>query len=375
MTESRTGRLPALDGLRGLAALVVVLHHAALVAPGLAAAYRAGQPTPTGWAAVAVYSPLHLLWAGPEAVSIFFVLSGLVLTLPFLRRRPDWLAYYPRRLVRLYVPVWGGVLFAVLCWLAVRRNSQPGLSWWVNRHDIPLRPRVVFNEMTLLFGTNNLNSVLWSLKYEVLFSLLLPVFLVLGLRWRRGAWVKAVLVLALVEVGVVTDRGSLGYLAIFALGVLIAVERERIRALVERTGAAVLWTVCGVGLLMLDAVWLAGGREELAPVSVAGAAVLVTLFAFWRPAQRLGQRGVVQWLGRVSFSLYLVHEPIVVSAAFLVRSTDPFLMLAVALPASLLIAEGFYRVVEAPAHRLSQTVGRYAAARRPGGRVLARSTP
>jgi peptidoglycan/LPS O-acetylase OafA/YrhL len=43
---------------------------------------------------------------------VFFVLSGFVLTLPFLSGRPIWPAYYARRLIRLFLPVWASILLA-----------------------------------------------------------------------------------------------------------------------------------------------------------------------------------------------------------------------------------------------------------------------
>ena len=109
----KTARVTSLDGLRGLAAVVVLVHHALLTAPVLASAYYGGSVSdasdPVSWALT--YTPLHLIWAGTEAVYLFFVLSGVVLTFPVLRSRSfSWLAYYPSRLLRLYGPI----VFAVL---------------------------------------------------------------------------------------------------------------------------------------------------------------------------------------------------------------------------------------------------------------------
>ncbi|WP_368259248.1 acyltransferase family protein, partial [Blautia wexlerae] len=73
-------RLRSLDGLRGLAAVIVLVHHALLVIPALAAPYY-GQTVQPGLPWLLVHTPLHLLWAGTEAVYLFFILSGLVLTL------------------------------------------------------------------------------------------------------------------------------------------------------------------------------------------------------------------------------------------------------------------------------------------------------
>lgn len=356
MNQPSTGRLHALDGLRGIAALVVVVHHAALSSPALAAAYRSG-PGAQGPAALAAYSPLHLPWAGTEAVVIFFVLSGMVLTLPFLQRRPDWTSYYPRRLVRLYLPVWGAVALAVLWWLVVTRSSVTGLSWWVNRHDVPLDGRTVV-DMALLTRARWVNSALWSLKWEVLFSLLLPLYLWLGMRWRRGLPVKVIALLVAMEVGEQTGHVWLRYLPIFAFGVLLAVERDRLRRLGCRLTRRGFVLVLVVALLLLDASWLTRLGYYVVPAVVVGAVVLVALFVVWPSAISLGEKRLVQWLGRISFSLYLVHEPIVVSVAFLLHTTNPWLVVSISLPVSLLLAAGFYRAVELPAHRLSRTVSR-----------------
>src|SRR4051794_31450307 len=79
------GRLGGLDALRGIAALVVLIHHALLTTPSLGEVQRYGPRPATGWERALAVPPLHLLWAGSEAVLVFFVLSGLVLTLSMER--------------------------------------------------------------------------------------------------------------------------------------------------------------------------------------------------------------------------------------------------------------------------------------------------
>ena len=72
------GRFEALDSLRGLAALVVVINHGLDLFPGIG-----GPPIVVGLAVGRVlHSPLSLLWDGLGAVAVFFVLSGFVLALP-----------------------------------------------------------------------------------------------------------------------------------------------------------------------------------------------------------------------------------------------------------------------------------------------------
>ncbi|WP_156507383.1 hypothetical protein [Arthrobacter sp. OY3WO11] len=74
--------------MRGIAALVVLFHHSLLTIPVLAAVYENDAVPVEDVASVAwmlVHTPLHNLWEGKGAVYIFFVLSGVVLTLPVLR--------------------------------------------------------------------------------------------------------------------------------------------------------------------------------------------------------------------------------------------------------------------------------------------------
>ncbi len=77
-----TERIRALDGLRGLAAVVVILHHVLLVDNWFANALLTFEAQPSNdWKAWVYYTPLHIFFAGTEAVLVFFMLSGIVDTL------------------------------------------------------------------------------------------------------------------------------------------------------------------------------------------------------------------------------------------------------------------------------------------------------
>ncbi|MGH7001396.1 MAG: acyltransferase family protein, partial [Stellaceae bacterium] len=78
-------RLPSLDSLRGIAALTVVIHHTLTTLPAFWAVYT-GAPA-SRLARIMAFSPLHLLWDGHQAVLVFFVLSGFVLSLPYWQGR------------------------------------------------------------------------------------------------------------------------------------------------------------------------------------------------------------------------------------------------------------------------------------------------
>lgn len=354
-------RFESLDGLRGLAAAVVVVFHLMLVSPKLAQAELETRRS-ADLVGLLTTTPLKLLWAGDEAVLVFFVLSGLVLGIGFRHRAADWIEYYPRRLVRLYVPVWGSILLALAWRAAVPRVAVPGDSWWMAIHDFDLSIRGIGGDATLVIGTTVTNSVLWSLKWEVWFSLLLPVYLLVLARGRRLWAVKAVALLAVVQVGTATNDDALRYLPVFGLGVLVATHLDDLRALTARLPPAVSRLIVATALLVLIARWLVASPIPLTAVAAIGATGLVVAVATGMPGTALLAARPMLWLGRISFSLYLVHEPVVVSAALLLGNLPPVLVVAITLVVAVALAAAFYAIVERPAHRLSRYVGKRASA-------------
>ncbi len=91
------------------------------------------------------------------------------------------------------------------------------------------------------------------------------------------------------------------------------------------------------------------------------AAVGILWMALYGPAARAFlERPLVQWPGVRSFSLYLVHEPIVVSIALLLGPKWVPLTVLIGVPLSLVATQLFYYSVERPSHRLSRHIGRFA---------------
>ena len=368
-----TERMHALDGVRGVAAVVVLLYHLTLMArPRL-------EETAGLWEWI-TQSPLRPLTAGSEAVLVFFVLSGLVVSIPALSSSFDWLRYYPSRLIRLYLPVIGAVLFAVA--LIIFFPRLPGAitpdSWLADRVASSVSVGQVIEESSLLPQTYTIVNVLWSLRWEVIFSVLLPVFIVVGLAVRRRRALAAALSIALMVVGRVIDVDALVYLPTFFLGTMIAVHLPELQAWanrVNRRGGGLLWgalAAASVGLLIAS--WLArpiapagsGLSAALWGLAGAGAAGLIVVAIGSPLAKRMLSARLPLWLGRVSFSLYLVHVPVLASVAFVIGDERWELVAAISIPASFAIAWLFHVAVETPAHRL---------ARRAGNRVASRHDP
>ena len=377
-------RLRSLDGLRGVAAIVVVAYHSLLISPQLAdIVVNNKPPAPGSFWDLLLYSPLRIFIAGNEAVIVFFVLSGLVLTLQVRRERDfNWGTYFPRRLVRLYLPMFASVVFAVFVTLLLHRDRDASDSAWVQFYTYPdfswkfaIQAADVFN------GTPDFNSPLWSLRWEVLFSLLLPVFVLIASRGRKLAWTAIALAPLAVLLGYENSVLPLVYLPAFIVGIALAklfslrdesavgaAEAELGTPRVPWWGHLAWLAVAVASLFLLILHWLLqpgiGQNTHVAFASsaliVLGAAGIVTVAARWKPAIRVLSLPPIHWLGRISFSLYLVHAPILIATANVAHDLPWPVQTVIGVGISFGVAELFTRLVDIPSHRLSKKIGRKA---------------
>jgi peptidoglycan/LPS O-acetylase OafA/YrhL len=370
------GRLVALDGLRGIAALVVVFHHIYQIArPFIEPTTNAWVPGSLWWFISA--TPIKLLSAGSESVLVFFVLSGVVVPLPLLSRGARaWVGFVFSRLARLYLPVWASLVLAG-AWIALvphpASSVTPG-SWVQRTNGTAASPGLLFSEAGLMRNSFSSNSVLWSLRWEVIFCLVLPLLLLAAVAVRRYWLPAALLCGGLTLAGKLLDVDALLYLPVFFLGTLISVNLQSIQAWSQRTrmigGARALipLTAC---LLAIVASWMlrpvipAGtvASDAIGSLTPLGAMGLVFCAIAAAPVRRTLARPVPQWLGRVSFSLYLTHLPILVALCYLFGDNNWILVAVVGIPLSLGVAMVFFRFIEAPSHRLAGRIRSFTDAR------------
>jgi peptidoglycan/LPS O-acetylase OafA/YrhL len=294
-------RLHALDGLRAVAASLVLLHHLG------ARAVATTIPDRQWWQA-----SLSRLTVGSTAsgVELFFVLSAIVLAGPYVRgeRHFSLGKYAVRRTARLLPPYFAAWLLAgaQIYLMTVRptwwssQSSLPSFSWtdWLAQAGI------------IYIGHHPYNWAWWSLTIEVAFYATLPWLIPLVIRtnrWGRGlpiAFVTAVIVAtALNWLGLADSVPILSQLAIygscFCAGLVIAAKGPLNRPMRNAAvGIGATWVLVsaifpqlnahvGWGLLYFGAVSMAMDRRT------------------WL-ARTLSDFRFV-WLGERSYSLYLVH--------------------------------------------------------------------
>ena len=166
--------------------------------------------------------------------------------------------------------------------------------------------------------------------------------------------------------GSAANNDPLFFLSIFAVGAVAIAHWGRIsvvgESLARRRGA---WPVVAlIAVLLTTARWELLGLgmpaavvDRFEWVSVLGALLVVFCAALWRPLRRGLESRPAQWLGRVSFSLYLVHEPVIIATRTLLAGLAPWVTIVVAIAIAFGIAALFTRFVELPLHRLARATG------------------
>jgi len=363
-------RYPALDSVRGLAALTVLVNHCLSLFPLFGGA-SAGDTVPYPGAAVLglLRSPVALLWDGRGAVAIFFVLSGFVLALPWFRGTElPWPSFVLRRFCRIYLPYAAAVGLAMA--LTASLPAAPAVTAWFDANwTEPVSITAVLDHVLMLGAHNTFDNAVWSLNHEMRISLFFPLLMLPLLRFGLAGGAVSAVVLYLTA-GAITHvfgwHGALAevaatirYSTFFILGAALARSAGRLHA--GQPGPAAT-----VALLTgLCCLWLS--RE---PAVMAAGSALIILAAI-RPGriQRTLNRPGLRTLGRISYSLYLVHLLVLLSAAHLLIGILPLpAIVAGAFLASLLAAALFHRLVEAPSDRLGRRLSvRRVPAARPAG--------
>lgn len=368
-------RFDALDSIRGLAALSVVFYHSLCSLPGFLNTHFDVASEPFK-AIVNLLSetPLGVAWAGQSAVIVFFVLSGFVLALPhFSCTAPSYGPFVVRRIFRLYLPYAAAVFMALALRGVVAQFPAEGASdWWVNGvWSKAITSRTVVDHILMLgqAGENRIDPVVWSLVPELRVSLAFPLLVMIIRRWGlfapaiTTAAVYTVLRIGEKRLGIDQDSltfsllETLGYVPLFMLGITLAAHRTAIVALMSRAPAPLIATA---GVLL---VWLEPGIEKphLRDL-IAGPGAALLIVAALTSGGGFLNRPPMLWLGRISFSLYLIHLPVLLTIDHLLGDRFGMGWCAALAPAvSVLLGWVFYKAVERPAMRLGRDVSRWVA--------------
>jgi peptidoglycan/LPS O-acetylase OafA/YrhL len=368
MQSQPLGRLRQLDAVRGLAALSVVIWHYWLL-------FDTGSQFPVMEKARAVLTltPLYAAFAGHQAVLVFFVLSGFALTL-MVRAGSNYWNYLYRRVCRLYLPYLVAVALAVAaCALfydgPITLFSDRFATFWA----LPITGRSLLDHLLFIhaYKDSQYDYVLWSLVQEMRLSLLFPLLLwgLVRLGWKRGlAALFGISLIGGAGYFLVVHRSppaanallTLHFSLMFGVGALIALHHDALGAWYRALSGQGKAALFSAGLLsyvygvLPDRVGI--GNPTLNDWLTLPGAVTVIMFALYSGrAIRVLLRPLPQFLGRISFSLYLIHPVVQLGMLYGLRGVLPLpWVAALAFVLTFPIATLMYLWVERPSMALGR---------------------
>lgn len=337
---------PGLESLRGIAALVVAMSHGR-------SAFIHQDGNSIVYFAINIFQP-------PSAIVVFFVLSGYVLG-GSLAKNPDYPAFVVRRLFRILPAFLFAVLFAYAASTIVRIDPAPQILtpffqsiFW---------PAPTWDDLwnNLLFQSFRVNGPTWSIWPELMGSAILPLvfFIHAKIPSRHQWWLFAI-------VATIFAFSQLRFFLYFYGGFFLVPRIALVIARYPMTRTIVLLS----GLAILVAFGSAPVDFKARTIIPSGIGATLLVAGIASTAYRVLDAAPIRFLGRVSYSFYLLHWPIfylcvIVALKGAGGSELPFgnLTLMVVSIAIALVAAWFsYRFVERPFMkiRFSGAVGRIA---------------
>lgn len=327
--------MPLIDALKGVAAQIILLHHLVSYGP-LSKAANAMAPVTAGF----------LFDYGRMVVQVFLVIGGYLAARALLGSSalstipPGRLIW--RRYVRLVIPFAAAMVIAILGAAMARL--------WLADDAIPAAPTFtqVLAHVLLLHGVVDvpaLSAGVWYVAIDLQLYALLTLLLWVGMRFGERAAVALVAATAMAALfhfnrNAELDAWAIYFFASYGMGALVWWGCAR--------GNALRWLPLLAGITVLALALDFRLRIALA-LFVALLLALVTL----RPQLRIPDSALLAWLGRTSYSVFLVHFPVcLVANAFYARFTDggngaALAAMIAAWGGSLLLGTVFHRYVEA----------------------------
>ena len=359
----REGKIEFANGLRGIAALSVVIVH-------LGIAFWTGQAAIggfTGLPPLATAPPAFALWLDALPISfaafgvaLFFVVSGFVI--PISLERYDARAFVLARFIRIWPTYWAGLsvtLAAMAIGAAAFGGVRPFNAVQAAVHYAP--------PLRVLVYSKPLDGIIWTLEIEFFWYLVaatiagplrrgsitvavlapLVLFAVFGLAWiftthPPDGWAKAAERLQFVAI-------YTPFLIFIFSGVALYFRQ---RGLIGRPACAALLALYAI-LFML-----AESTGQLAGIAVPPsyfAALALFVLAMW--LQNYWRGGpILDFLARISYPLYVVHgfAGFVLLHALVVAGLPPAAAVAVTVSVAVFLAWVIHRLVEVPSHRWAQ---------------------
>lgn len=353
--------MAVLDALRGAAALLVVMMHARQVLWVGFSPYLAAHPLDLSASSLLAFAMAPLMY-GAIGVSLLFVLSGYIIHRGSARmlasgreRGFDTWSFYKRRFLRIYPTLLLALAVTVVCDNASRAfATHPELGdnsvWALITSGLALQG--------IIADPYGSNSPLWSLAIEIQFYLVYPLALLIRGRVGMDHMLLVAVAVSLAGAAILHVHGITAFPQFYLawwIGAYIA-DREAAGRPLPRC-----WPAFAAGFILAGCLAYSLKACSLGIVLWAIGLAPVLAFVVERNFAALSANAVLTSLGRISYTLYAVHFPLLVlaSAVLFSGAKQPSLVWALAVTGAIIAASyGAYWLAERPSIRLLETMRR-----------------
>ncbi|MGH1328075.1 acyltransferase family protein [Bacillus pretiosus] len=348
-------RIKELDSIRGLAALTVVFGHFCLMLPSLPNAIK--------------FSPLRFLWAGGEAVIVFYVLSGFVLSMALYHSKTNYWGYLIKRFVRIYIPYYFWIIITFALFILFSPYEVVGLrDWFYDRWQGSITKLDILNHFVLLnnFFTENYNPVIWSLAQEMRISIVFPLLFLL---FYKLSWKKTILFavsfslisvfLNMLHIGKAEGfyngyADTLHFTSMFMVGMLLFKYQEKLIYSYRNMKKIKKGFLIALGIILyLYSILIYGfSRNDTTFLLkdwgvVMGVSIFIIMAMSNLKVKVFLNKSVFVYLGEISYSIYLCHFPIMMVLFKLLYTKIPiFFLLILCITMTLLFSIVSYHLIE-----------------------------
>ena len=302
-------------------------------------------------------TPLHLLLDGTSAILYFFILSGYVLTLSMKNTDQLSIVSYIKFITLRIFRIFPAFIFTLLITYFIIHSIQSRPSTWLDRYwTNPSDLFSLIKQIVLIVRLPNdpllrLIPQDWTLTIEIAISLMLPIL-------AYASQKKSTLVLIFIYCAV--QFLSLDpFVFDFSIGVFIACNRENLKTKWLRNNYKLIWII--IAILLVCADYFFPHIMTLTDLVLLhhkswGLAIFLWAIISSPKIQRLLSIQPLIFLGKISFSFYLIHLIILFSMTLYLHTLNPITFLLVYLLITIVASSMSFYMIEKPFNKLARYI-------------------
>lgn len=375
-------RYKSLDGLRGIASVIVLIHHCLIIVPFFLKVHFHELSNNENNLLLQVS---HIFWAGHEAVLLFFILSGFVLY-NTVQNLKSYKEYFLNRFSRIYVPYMTSIILSaslyILFYQTNLTENQNGFSDWFNTMwPVPIDYLSIVSAVFMTgYNTHSINTVTWSLIHELRISLILPI-IVWWVSKNNKLWYLTISIFFLfianfinmflipeklnvyLKLLLMNFNDTFYYVIFFVVGIYLAINKEKVIKKFKTLNTLTLSFLFFLGLLLILFEWIfpniSKGKYSVniyvSKISIfyidmiitLGMIIIFCLVISCNPIKYILEGKILLFLGKISYSLYLIHPIVILCVVHTVGNYLNYIQVVLlSIGCSLIAGTIFYFLIE-----------------------------